>query len=99
MALFMYVCIMYVCMYVCAYVWNQNSIHPPHRNFDVLSDTSESTGGSPMSVEFLFRACWDGGSTKSKKYDSSKYILAICFLKSTDKTASSVTHITYCCMN
>ena len=36
---------------------NQNSIHPPQHNGDVLSDRRESVGGSSMSVKFLFSAC------------------------------------------
>ena len=78
---------------------NQNSIHPPQRNGDVLSDRRESVGGSSTSVEFLFSACGDGGSTKFKKCNSSKCILANSFFKPTDKIVSSVTHRTYSCTN
>ena len=46
---------------------NQNSIHSPQRNGDVLSDRKESVGGSSISLVFLFSACGNGGSTKFKK--------------------------------
>ena len=78
---------------------NQNSIHPPQRNGDVLSDRGELVGGSSSSVEFLFSACGDGGSTKFKKCNSNKCILANSFFKPTDKIVSSVTHRTYSCTN
>ena len=55
--------------------------------------------GSSTSVEFLFSACGDGGSTKFKKCNSSKCILANSFFKPTDKIVSSVTHRTYSCTN
>ena len=45
---------------------NQNYIHPPQRNSNVLSDRRESVGGPSTSVEFLFSACGDGGSIKLK---------------------------------
>ena len=78
---------------------NLNSIHPSQHNGDALSDRRESVGGSPTSVEFLFSACGDGGSTKFRKYNSNKCILANSFFKSTDKIVSSVTHRTYSCTN
>ena len=74
---------------------NQNSIHPPQRNGDRLSDRMESVGGSSTSVEFLFSAYGDGSSTKFKKCNSSKCILANSLFKSTDKIVSSVTHRTH----
>ena len=74
---------------------NQNSIHPPQRNGDVLSDRGELVGGLSTSVEFLFGECGDWGSTKFKKCNSSKCILANSFCKPTDKIVSSVTHRTW----
>ena len=76
---------------------DRNSVHPPQRNCDVLSDRRESVGGSSTSVEFLFSACGDGGSTKFKKCNSNKCTLANSFFKTTDKIVSSVTHRTYSC--
>ena len=78
---------------------NQNSIHPPQRNGDVLPDRRESVGGSSTSLEFLFSACGDGSSRKFKKCKSNKCILANSFFKPTDKIVSSVTHRTYSCTN
>ena len=78
------------------------SIHPAQPNFDVLSDRKESVGGSSASVEFLFSACGDGGSTKFKKCSSNKCILANSFFKLTDKIVSSVTvksYVTYILLN
>ena len=74
---------------------NQNFIHPPQRNGDVLPDRRESVGGSSKSVEFLFSAYGDGSSTKLKKCNSNKCILANSFFNPTDKIVSSVTHRTY----
>ena len=62
---------------------NQNSIHTPQRNGDVLSDRRKSVGGSSTSVEFLFSGV--GGSAKFKKCNSNKYILANSSFKPTDK--------------
>ena len=45
---------------------NQNSIHPPQRNGDVLPDRRESVGGLSTSVESLLSACGDGRSRKIK---------------------------------
>ena len=56
-------------------------------------------GGSSTSVEFLFSACEDRGSTKFKKCNSNKCILANSFFKPTDKIVSSLTHGTNSCMN
>ena len=70
---------------------NQNSIHP-QRNGDVLSDRRTS-------IEFLFSVCGDGGSTKFKKCNSNKRILASSSFKPSDKIVSSVTHRTYSCTN
>ena len=74
---------------------NQNSINLPQRNGDVLSNRRESVGGSSTSVEFLFSACGDEDSTKFKKCNSNKCILANSFCKPTDKVVISVTHRTY----
>ena len=65
----------------------------------MLSDRRESVRGSSTSVEFLFSACGDGISTKIKKCNSNKCILANSFFKPTDKIVSSVTHATYSCSN
>ena len=78
---------------------NKNSIHPPQRNGDVLSDRRELVRGSSSSAEFLFSACGDGSSTKFKKWNSNKCILANFFFKPTDKIVSSVTNRTYFCTN
>ena len=78
---------------------NQNFIHPLQRNGDVLSDRRELAGGSSTSVEFLFSPCGDGGSTKFRKCNSDKWILANSFFKPTDKIVSSVTHRAYFCTN
>ena len=78
---------------------NQNSIHSLQINGDVLSDRRILFGGSSTSVEFLFSACGDGGSTKFKKCHSNKCILANYFFKPTDKIVSSVTHRTYSSKN
>ena len=78
---------------------DRNSVHPPQRNCDVLSDRRESVGGSSTSVEFLFSVCRNEGSTKFKKCNSNKCILANSFFKPTDKIVSSVTHRTYSCTN
>ena len=45
---------------------NQNSIHPPQCNGDVLSDRRESVGGTSTSVEFLFSAVGMGVQQNSK---------------------------------
>ena len=74
---------------------NQNSVHTPQRNGDVLSDSRESIGGLSTSLEFLFSTCGDRVSTKFKKGNSNKYILANSFFKPIDKIVSSVTHRTY----
>ena len=76
---------------------NQNSVHPPQRNGDVLSDKRESFGGLSTFTEFLFSACGDRGSTKLKKYNSNKCILANSFSKPRDKVVSCVMHKTYSC--
>ena len=78
---------------------NQNSIHPPQRNVDVLPVRRESVGGSSTSVEPLFSACGDGSSRKFKKRNSNKCILANFFFRPTDKIVSSVTYRTYSCTN
>ena len=78
---------------------NQSFIHPLQRNGDVLSDRRELAGGSSTSVEFLFSPCGDGGSTKFRKCNSDKWILANSFFKPTDKIVSSVTHRAYFCTN
>ena len=73
---------------------------PPQRNGDdVLSDRRELVGCSFKSVEFLFSACGDKGSTKFKKCNSNKRIPADSFFKPTDKIVSSVRHKTYSCTN
>ena len=46
---------------------NQNYIHPPQDNGNVLSDRRVLVGGSSPSAEFLFSTWGDGGSTKFKK--------------------------------
>ena len=74
---------------------NRNSIHPPQRNGDMLSNEGESVGGSSTSVEFLLSEGGDGGLTKFKKCNSNKCILANSFFKPTDKIVISVTHRTY----
>ena len=56
-------------------------------------------GDSSTSLEFLFSACGDGGSTKIKKYNTNRYILANSFFKPTDKIVSTVTYRTYSCTN
>ena len=63
----------------------------------MLSDRRESVGGSSASVEFLFSACGDGGSTKFKKCSSNKCILANSFFKLTDKIV--LWHRTSSCTN
>ena len=78
---------------------NKNSIHSPQRNDNVLSDRRELVCGSSTSLKFLFSACGDGSSTKLKKCNSNKCILACSFFKPTDKIVSSVTHRTYSSMN
>ena len=78
---------------------NQNSIHPPQRNGDVLPDRRELVGGLSTSVESLLSACGDGRSRKIKKCISSKCILANSFFKVTDKIVSYVKHRTYSCTN
>ena len=78
---------------------NQNSIHLSQRNGDVLSDRRELVGGSSTSVEFLFSAYGDVGSTKTKKCNSNKCILAKSFFKPTDKIVSSVACRTCFCTN
>ena len=65
----------------------------------MLSDRRESVGGSSTSVEFLISACGVGGSTKFKKCNPAKCILANSFFKPTDKIVSSVTHRTHSCTN
>ena len=67
---------------------NQNYIRLCQCNGDVLSDRRELVGGSFTSVEFLFSACEDGGSTKFKKYNSNKCTLANSFFKTADKIVS-----------
>ena len=48
-----------------------------------------------ISVYFI----WGWGSTKFKKCNSNKSILANSFVKPTDKIVSSATHIIYSCTN
>ena len=78
---------------------NENSIHLPQRNGVALLDRRKSVGGSSTSVEFLFSACGYVGSTKFKKCNSKKWILANSFLKPTDKIVGSMTNRTYSCAN
>ena len=78
---------------------NKDSINPPQRNGDVLSDRRKFVHGSSTSLKFLFSACGDGSSTKFKKCNSNKCILANSFFKPTDKIVSSVKHRTYSSTN
>ena len=65
----------------------------------MLSHRRELSGGLSASVEFLFSACGDGGSTKFEKCNSNKCILANSFFKPTNKIVSCVIHRTYPCTN
>ena len=77
---------------------NQNSIHPPQRNGDVLTEERDLGGDPSKSLESLVSACGDGSSIKQKKCKSNVCKLKQNF-KPSDKIVSSVTHRTYNCIN
>ena len=78
---------------------NQNPKYPSQHNANVISDWRKLFGGSSTSVESLLSAREDEVSTKLKKRNLAKQILANSFIQPTDKIVSSVTHITYSCTN
>ena len=67
---------------------NQNSIHSPQSNGDVVLGRRELVVGLSASVEFLFSACGDGASTKFKNCNSRKCILANSLMNRDNKSAS-----------
>ena len=77
---------------------DQNSLHPPQRNGDVLPERRDLVGDPSKSIESLVSACGDGSSVKFKKCNSNTCKLNINF-KPSDRIVSSVTHRTYSCIN
>ena len=77
---------------------DQNSLHPPQRNGDVLPERRDLVGDPSKSIESLVSACGDGSSVKFKKCNSNTCKLNISF-KPSDRIVSSVTHRTYSCIN
>ena len=76
---------------------NQNSIHPPQLNGNVLSKRREFVVCGPSTtVESLFSTFGGGPSITFKKYDSTKCRLANSFLQP-NKIFSSVTRRSYSC--
>ena len=67
---------------------NQNSIHSPQSNGDVVSGRRELVGRLFPSAEFLLSACGDGASTKFKNCNSRKCILANSLMNRDNKSAS-----------